>query len=508
MSDTDPSKGENPADLFRRQRDLILMASGDGIYGIDDRGISTFVNPAAARMSGYSVEEMLGRNLHELVHHSHADGRHFPSVECPIHEATRDGKIHRIYDDVFWRKDGTSFPVEYVSTPIWDDGRIAGAVVSFRDITERKRAEQELRDSEQRYRAMFDGSNAAGFLIDAETCFVLDENKRTCELFGYSEAQLRLLRAEDLFVGAPGEIPAFWRKVQREGAAETETPFAVTAEGERIPVRLSASRIRYANRTGLLVLATDLSVRREIEARAWALQSELHHVSRVSAMGEMASAMAHELNQPLSAVMNYLAAARRLSRTEFDGESRTIQMVEKAISQASRAGEIIRSLRTFLDKGESETEFASPYDVIHDTLPLIEPAVAAAGLSLSCELDPDAPHTLLQRVNIQQVLLNLIRNAAEAMGEQAQGVINVACWSSNDQIWVEVADQGPGLSQAQQAKLFQPFNTSKSDGMGVGLSICHSIISDHDGEICAENRPDGGAVFRFCLPVITPGDRA
>ncbi|HCR94562.1 MAG TPA: hypothetical protein DIV98_06445, partial [Oceanicaulis sp.] len=155
----------------------------------------------------------------------------------------------------------------------------------------------------------------------------------------------------------------------------------------------------------------------------------------------------------------------------------------------------------------SETEFASPYAVIHDTLPLIEPAVAAAGLSLSCELDPDVPHTLLQRVNIQQVLLNLIRNAAEAMSEHRGGAINVACWSSRDQIWVEVADQGPGLSDAQQARLFQPFNTSKSDGMGVGLSICHSIITDHDGAITAENRPGGGAVFRFCLPVITPGDK-
>lgn len=507
MSDAGTGPVGDPADVFRRQRDLILMASGDGIYGINCEGISTFVNPAAARMSGYSVEEMVGRNLHELVHHSHADGSHFPGTECPIHEATRDGKVHRIYDDVFWRKDGTCFPVEYVSTPIWDGGKIAGAVVSFRDITERKRAEQDLRDSEQRYRAMFDGSNAAGFLIDAETCYVLDENKRTCALFGYGEDELRRLRAEDLFVGAPGEIPAFWAKVQREGAADTETSYAITASGERIPVRLSASRIRYADRTGLLVLATDLRVRREMEARTRALQSELHHVSRVSAMGEMASAMAHELNQPLSAVMNYLGAARRLSKSEFEGESRTVQMVEKAMTQAARAGEIIRSLRTFLDKGESETEFASPYDVIHDTLPLIEPAVAAAGLSLSCELDPDVPHTLLQRVNIQQVLLNLIRNAAEAMSEHKGGAINVACWSSREQIWIEVADQGPGLSDAQQARLFQPFNTSKSDGMGVGLSICHSIISDHDGAITAENRPDGGAVFRFCLPVVTPGDK-
>ena len=458
------------------------------------------------REPGGGAHVRVGRNLHQLVHHTHADGSHFPGSQCPIHEATRDGKVHRIYDDVFWRKDGTSFPVEYVSTPIWDGGKIAGAVVSFRDITDRKRAEQDLRDSEQRYRAMFDGSNAAGFLIDAETCYVLDENKRTCELFGYGEEHLRRLRAEDLFVGAPGEIPAFWAKVQRDGAAETETSYAITASGERIPVRLSASRIRYADRTGLLVLATDLRVRREMEARTRALQSELHHVSRVSAMGEMASAMAHELNQPLSAVMNYLGAARRLSRSEFEGESRTVQMIEKAMTQAARAGEIIRSLRTFLDKGESETEFASPYDVIHDPLPLIEPAVAAAGLSLSCELDPDVPHTLLQRVNIQQVLLNLIRNAAEAMGEQG-GAINVACWSSQEQIWVEVADQGPGLSEAQQARLFQPFNTSKTDGMGVGLSICHSIITDHDGAITAENRPDGGAVFRFCLPVITPGDK-
>jgi len=508
MSQKPYPQDEESAELFRRQRDMILTASGDGIYGIDCNGVSTFVNPAAARMSGYTVQEMLGKNLHELVHHSRADGSHFPGCECPIHEATRDGKVHRIYDDTFWRKDGSPFPVEYVSTPIWDNGQIAGAVVSFRDITDRKRAEQDLRDSEQRYRAMFDGSNAAGFLIDAETCYVLDENKRTCMLFGYGEQKLRQLRVEDLFEDAPGVLEAFWKSVQRDGAAETETPFAITVTGDRIPVRLSASRIRYANRTGLLVLATDLRLRRDMEARARTLQAELNHVSRVSAMGEMASAMAHELNQPLSAVMNYLGAARRLSTKEITGPTKTMQMVDKAIDQASRAGEIIRSLRNFLDKGESETELASLHDVIKETLHLVEPTVAAAGLNLSCNLDPDVPLTLLQRVNIQQVFLNLTRNAVEAMSDSVSGVITVTVWSGGEQVWVEVADEGSGLSEAQQAKLFQPFNTSKTDGMGVGLSICHSIITDHDGLIEAENRPQGGAVFRFALPVITPGERS
>ena len=136
MSEAGSGQNADPADVFRRQRDLILMASGDGIYGINCQGISTFVNPAAARMSGYTVEEMVGRDLHKLVHHSRPDGSHFPGTECPIHEATRDGKVHRIYDDVFWRKDGTSFPVEYVSTPIVDRGDIVGSVIVFNDVTE------------------------------------------------------------------------------------------------------------------------------------------------------------------------------------------------------------------------------------------------------------------------------------------------------------------------------------------------------------------------------------
>jgi len=508
MSDNATQARQPSAEFFRRQRDLILSASGDGIYGIDCEGLSIFVNPAAARMSGYTVEEMLGRDLHALVHHTHPDGRPFPACECPIYEATRDGKVHRIYDDVFWRKDGTSFPVEYISTPIWDEGKLTGAVVSFRDISERKQAEQAVRESEQRYRAMFDGSHAAGFLIDAQTGQVLDENQRTCAMFGYDAPALRQMRAADVFEGPPGEADRFWRNVQQTGGAETEALFGVSKTGLRLPVRLSASEIRYGDRTGVLVLATDLSARRKVEARARSLQNTLNHVSRVSAMGEMASAMAHELNQPLSAVMNYLAAARRFAGVDGLEDSRTLDMVDKAIAQAARAGEIIRSLRAFLDKGEAQTEWASLPDVIEETLHLVDPMVGAAGIQLVCRFEDNAPQTLMQRVNIQQVFINLLRNAVEAMADVKDGVMTVTSSSTPTHVWLEVADQGTGLSKDQKARLFEPFSTAKPDGMGVGLSISQSILSDHEGLIEAENRPEGGAVFRFALPRRTQGARS
>ena len=126
------------------QNNLILNAAGEGIYGLNEEGYITFANPAAERMTGYSFSELSGRRQHDMIHHSKSDGTPYPSEECPVYEAFRDGAEHRISNEVFWKKDGTSFPVEYVSTPIYENGKAKGAVVIFQDITERKKAEKEL----------------------------------------------------------------------------------------------------------------------------------------------------------------------------------------------------------------------------------------------------------------------------------------------------------------------------------------------------------------------------
>jgi PAS domain S-box-containing protein len=152
-------KAAQALEQLQRQHSLILTQAGEGIYGLDVTGNTTFVNPSAASMLGYDVEDLLGRHMHEILHHSRPDGTHYPAEECPIYAAIRDGLVHRVNDEVFWRKDGTSFPIEYIGAPIREANRVVGAVIVFRDITDRRKAEMALRLSEERLDLVVRGSH-------------------------------------------------------------------------------------------------------------------------------------------------------------------------------------------------------------------------------------------------------------------------------------------------------------------------------------------------------------
>jgi PAS domain S-box-containing protein len=181
---------EEVTEQLGRRNELILEAAGEGIYGLDTQGKTTFVNPAAARMLGYKQEDLIGQRHHELVHHSKPDGRPYPHEQCPIYTAFKDGVIRTSVDDeVFWRKDGTHFPVEYTSNPIIEDGRILGAVVTFRDITERKRVEKALSQSEEKYRSMFEATTSLIVSVDKEG-LIIDCNDRIQQILDYAPHEI------------------------------------------------------------------------------------------------------------------------------------------------------------------------------------------------------------------------------------------------------------------------------------------------------------------------------
>lgn len=181
---------EDVTDQLARRNELILKAAGQGIYGLDVEGKASFVNPAAARMLGYDPEELTGQHHHEIVHHSKRDGKPYPNEECPVHATLKDGTVHTSSDDeVFWRKDGTFFPVEYTSTPIIEDGKILGAVVTFMDISNRKRLEKMLHQSEGMYRSFFQSPSSVIISIDKEGN-VLDCNTRIQQMLGYSAGEI------------------------------------------------------------------------------------------------------------------------------------------------------------------------------------------------------------------------------------------------------------------------------------------------------------------------------
>jgi len=489
-------------DILMKHRELILEASGDGVYGIDTDGLTTFSNPAAERMTGFSSEELLGKGSHALVHHSHADGSDFPKTECPIYAAFKDGKVHRVTDEVFWRKDGSSFPVEYISTPIIDDGEIVGAVVSFRDITERKEAEAALSESEERYRKIVESTHEAIFLVRAGDGAMLDVNEEACRMLGFPREVLLMKKAEDFHPHQLDVHRDFMASLLASGKVRTDRLSCLASNGELIPVRVSASVIQLQGATCLQFIAQDMRAYLRAERKARKLQADLHHGARVSAMGELASGMAHELNQPLTAVMNYLQACQMLFDSgNTDAQDKVLEFLDKSMDQAERAGKIISGLRSFVQKGESNRSIEDLNEIAEEASDLLIPSAAAEGIDFKVRQADGLPGIFVDKIQIQQVVFNLVRNAIEALAKKGQGQLTITTSAPDDNsVQICVKDNGPGVDDDMLASLFDAFTTTKSDGMGVGLSICKSIVEDHGGEIRAERNAGGGMSFSVIVP--------
>ena len=272
-------------------------------------------------------------------------------------------------------------------------------------------------------------------------------------------------------------------------------------DGSTFPIELAVGEMSSSDGRYFTGFVRDLSQRQETEARLQELQSELIHISRLTAMGEMASTLAHELNQPLSAIANYIKGSRRLIDKQADEQwGRLRDALDKAGEQALRAGDIIRRLRDFVSRGESERRVESIAKLIEEASALALVGAKEHGVRVRFQFDRSHDLVLADKVQVQQVLLNLVRNAIEAMVDvdDRELVLSTAP-AGDDMVEVSVADTGPGLAEEVAKQLFQPFVTTKRHGMGVGLSISRTIIQSHGGEIWAERNPSGGTTFHFTL---------
>lgn len=496
--------------ISKEYKELILNASGDGVYGVDTRGRTIFANPAAEQMIGYSAKELLGKGMHALIHHSHADGRKFPGLECPIYAAFKDGRVHRVSDEVFWRKDGTCFPVEYVSTPIIDDGKIVGAVISFRDVTLQKEAEKALIESEERYRRIVEATHDVTFLVDAKTGMILDMTDEACELLGFSREELLTKSVADLHPHELGELSKFLTSILAEGRSGTDRLSWVSATGHRIPIHISASVVTIQGMTRILAMVQNRTDFHEAEMRAQKLQADLLHGARVGAMGELASGLAHELNQPLTAIMNYIKAGQMVSeKSDQPPNEMLMECLEKASEQADRAGKIISGLRSFIKKGDGRRSIENLNDIADEASHLLISKAHTKNIEFSSNLSAELPRVLVDKIQIQQVVFNLVRNAIEALGtvDNNQLTLTTALVRSDAvrEVRVRVEDNGPGVNSDALGQLFEAFSSTKSEGLGVGLSICKTIVEDHGGRIWADRRESGGMCFTFTLPIPETG---
>jgi two-component system sensor kinase FixL len=277
-------------------------------------------------------------------------------------------------------------------------------------------------------------------------------------------------------------------------------------DGSTFPMELFVGEVQLQGKRQFIGFVRNLTERQERERRLHEVQSELLHVSRLSTMGEMASTLAHELNQPLAAIANYLQGSRRLLRDSPDERAALVlDALDKAAEQAVRAGDVIQRLRDFVSRGETERRIESIKKLVEEASALALVAAREKAVRVNFALDPTIDLVLVDKVQVEQVLLNLLRNAIEAMEHSAQRELSVATApEAGDMIAIDVADTGPGIAPEIAPKLFMPFVTTKRQGMGIGLSISRTIIEAHGGQLTVRPNPGGGTVFRFTLRAVRP----
>lgn len=308
----------------------------------------------------------------------------------------------------------------------------------------------------------------------------------------------------------PATLAGAVRSALRARQRQRDAKFFIDAHADaEHKLRLLAENLeaRVLERTQALTetndaLQLEMAARLDAHTRLDAMQAELIHISRVSAMGTMASTIAHELNQPLAAVVNYVVASRHLlDQAGVPIPPKILAALDSARANAQEAAEIVRRLRDLVARGEVNRQKADLPALINDALKL--GLIDAGSIGVTCEvaLDPAVRAVLVDKVQIQQVLVNLIRNAIEAMQHSARKAITITSHRlAGNMVEVKVSDTGPGIEPAIMAAMFSPFNTSKSEGLGIGLSISRTIIEANGGSIASENAEAGGAILRFTLP--------
>ena len=432
----------------------------------------------------------------------------WPSVKEALEHAQRSGDVAAEYRVI--QKDGAVRWLQAKGRMFFDaEGRPERMVGFMIDVTDRRQAEEELRVAEARFRTFVDHATDAFFLHDRDLT-ILDANRQACESLGYRREELIGMHPRDLDAGL-GEA-SIAELARRVGGGETVTFETLhrRKDGSVFPVEIRAREFRQGERHFHISLVRDISERkiaqealRETDTALQLARTELARVSRVTTLGELTASIAHEVNQPLGAmVTNAAACARWLAAKPADMKEARAAL-DNIVADGKRAGEIIKRIRGLTKRQAPRLELLDVNRKIHEVLALADHELRSHDIVLSTELGRALPRVAGDRVQLQQVLLNLIVNAIEAMSGVHDRRRELAIVSRRDasDVVVEVRDSGPGVQPERAEQMFEPFYTTKAEGIGIGLSISRSIIEAHGGRLWAgPNRPHGAA-FCFALPV-------
>jgi two-component system sensor kinase FixL len=488
----------------------VIDTAVDGIVIIDPMGCVQVFNRGCEKLFGYSAADVVGHNVKMLMpppYQTEHDGY------LEHYHGTGERRIIGIGRDVQGRRaDGSVFPMYLSVGEITQDDGERLFVGIIRDTTEQHEAEEALREQAERLRSILETVPDAIIVID-ESGLIESFSPAAERLFGWLPADV-IGRNISILMPSPyreqhdGYLNRYRRTGERRIIGIGRVVVGQRRDGSTFPMELAVGEMKRPSGRFFTGFVRDLTERQDTDRRLQELHTELLHVARLSDMGQMASALAHELNQPLTAVINWTQAARRLLNNQAgDPPPKVLEFMNNAIEQADRAGQIIRRLRDFIELGETERQIEDVNRVIEEATALALVGAKETGVRVTFNFSAGLPQVLIDKVQVQQVVINLVRNAIEAMAAMPRReLVIMTTTPSRSMVEVSVIDTGPGLPPEVAAKLFQPFVTTKQKGMGLGLSISRSIIDNLGGRLRALQNPQGGMIFIFSLPTASGED--
>ena len=485
----------------QEQLRLLLDSTAEGIYGIDVEGMCTFCNPAAARMFGFpDPQALLGRNVHGLVHHTRRDGSPYPETECPIFNAFKTGEGIRLENEILWRQDGSVFEADYFSHPIRKDGVIVGAVVTFLDVTEKRRAEAELREKEARFRqlaeASFDGVSVA------ENGIILEANNGLAEIFGYSLDEVIGMRSMD-FV-APESVEVANQRV-RDNVEGRYEMVGMRKDRRKLILEVTGRTVTGGGRTQRISAIRDITEKRHLE-------EQFRQSQKMEAVGRLAGGVAHDFNNLLTVIMTYTGMLIE-SVGSKDPRADDLAEIRKA---ALAAGSLTRQLLAFSRQQVIEPRLINLTEIVSSAERMLR-RVIGEDISLLTNYAPTDLPVMIDPGQLDQVIMNLAVNARDAMPTGGKLTLETSAvtldgaevrdhWPAKPGRYamLAVTDTGSGMDETTQSRIFEPFFTTKEIGKGTGLGLAtvYGILKQSNGFIWVYSEVDRGTTFKIYLPLV------
>ena len=477
----------------------LVETAQEGVWSVDAEGKTLFANENMAAILGTSPGEMIGKSILPFVPREKKD-------ELLNHLLQREQGPQEHYEFPFLRADGAQVWTLLRVSPVLRDGQHSGCLALVSDITKRKRAEEELHESETRFRAFVDHAGDALFVQDLEQGTIVDVNREACESLGYTRRELIGNTAVAFHLDSDRAEMESAAEQAAAGETVVGTHCHRRKDGSVFYVEANTSCFWYGGRRFLLHVSRDITDRLRAEEqrdRLRQLEADLAHINRVSMMGELAASVAHEVNQPLSGVVSNASAGLRWLAGDAPNLEEAREGLRRIVRDGKRAGDIIARIRALTKKAVASGEKLDLNETIGEVLALVGDETRRKSVIIRTQFADDLSPVSGDRVQLQQVVLNLVMNAIEAMSVVDERARELAIGTRNidpDQVQVTVQDSGTGIDPQTIDRIFDSFYTTKPGGMGMGLSISRSILQAHGGRIWATANDGRGTIFHFTLP--------